>query len=96
MLSSLAKGAGHFHDKKTKKTAQPCSGVKQFITGGKNGDVAVVIAIADKAASKKGMSASRADRQPRLIVARLEDKRGRHSGDTARCCSQAFISAPSG
>ena len=94
MLCSLAKGAGHFHDKKTKKTARPCSGVKQFITGGKNGDVAVVIA--DKAAGKKGMSASRADRQPRLIVARLEGKRSRRSGDTARCCSQAIISAPGG
>jgi len=54
LLCSLAKGAGHFHDKKTKKTAQPCSGVKQFITGGKNGDVAVVIAIADKATRRQG------------------------------------------
>ena len=35
------------------KTAQPCSGVKQFITGGKNGDVAVVIAIADKATRQR-------------------------------------------
>lgn len=32
-------------------------GVKQFITSGKNGDVAIVIAVTDKAAGKKGMSA---------------------------------------
>ena len=33
------------------------NGVKQFITSGKNGDVAIVIAVTDKAAGKKGMSA---------------------------------------
>ena len=33
------------------------NGVKQFITSGKNGDVAIVIAVTDKTAGKKGMSA---------------------------------------
>jgi alkylation response protein AidB-like acyl-CoA dehydrogenase len=33
------------------------NGVKQFITSGKNGHVAIVIAVTDKAAGKKGMSA---------------------------------------
>jgi alkylation response protein AidB-like acyl-CoA dehydrogenase len=33
------------------------NGVKQFITSGKNGDVAIVIAVTDKGAGKKGMSA---------------------------------------
>ena len=33
------------------------NGVKQFITSGKNGHVAVVIAVTDKAAGKRGMSA---------------------------------------
>ena len=32
-------------------------GVKQFITSGKNGDVAIVMAVTDKAAGKKGISA---------------------------------------
>ena len=32
-------------------------GVKQFITSGKNGHVAIVIAVTDKAAGKRGMSA---------------------------------------
>jgi alkylation response protein AidB-like acyl-CoA dehydrogenase len=52
LLSSLAKGQAIFTTRK-QKTAQPCSGVKQFITGGKNGDVAVVIAIADKATRRR-------------------------------------------
>ena len=33
------------------------SGVKQFITSGKMADVAIVIAVTDKTAGKKGMSA---------------------------------------
>src|SRR3954453_18674334 len=33
------------------------NGVKQFITSGKNGQLAVVIAVTDKGAAKKGMSA---------------------------------------
>ena len=33
------------------------NGVKQFITSGKHGDVAIVIAVTDKGAGKKGMSA---------------------------------------
>ena len=33
------------------------NGVKQFITSGKHGDVAIVMAVTDKAAGKKGISA---------------------------------------
>ena len=33
------------------------NGVKQFITSGKNGDVAIVVAVTDKGAGKRGMSA---------------------------------------
>src|SRR5438552_2175589 len=33
------------------------NGVKQFITSGKNADLAVVFAVTDKAAGKKGISA---------------------------------------
>ena len=39
-------------------------GVKQFITSGKNGHVAIVIAVTDKGAGKKGMSAFLAKREP--------------------------------
>ena len=60
-------------------------GVKQFITSGKNGDVAIVIAVTDKGAGKKGMSAFIVPTNaPGYGVARLEDKLGQHSSDTAQ------------
>jgi butyryl-CoA dehydrogenase len=60
-------------------------GVKQFITSGKYGDVMVVIAMTDKAAGKKGMSAFMVPTNtPGYEVARLEDKLGQHSSDTAQ------------
>ena len=61
------------------------NGVKQFITSGKNGQVAIVIAVTDKAAGKKGMSAFIVPTSaPGYVVARLEDKLGQHSSDTAQ------------
>ena len=60
-------------------------GVKQFITSGRNGDVAIVMAVTDKAAGKKGISAFLVPtRTPGYTVARLEDKMGQHSSDTAQ------------
>lgn len=61
------------------------NGVKQFITSGKNGQVAIVMAVTDKAAGKKGISAFLVPTDtPGYIVARLEDKMGQHSSDTAQ------------
>ena len=61
------------------------NGVKQFITSGKNGQVAIVIAVTDKAAGKRGMSAFLVPTDaPGYVVARLEDKLGQHSSDTAQ------------
>ncbi len=61
------------------------NGVKQFITSGQNGDVAIVIAVTDKGAGKKGMSAFLVPTDaPGYVVARLEDKLGQHSSDTAQ------------
>ena len=61
------------------------NGVKQFITSGKHGDVAIVIAVTDKAAGKRGMSAFLVPTNtPGYVVARLEDKLGQHSSDTAQ------------
>jgi butyryl-CoA dehydrogenase len=60
-------------------------GVKQFITSGKNGHLAIVIAVTDKGAGKKGMSAFLVPTStPGYVVARLEDKVGQHSSDTAQ------------
>jgi len=61
------------------------NGVKQFITSGKNGHVAIVIAVTDKAAGKKGMSAFIVPTStPGYSADRLEDKLGQHSSDTAQ------------
>jgi alkylation response protein AidB-like acyl-CoA dehydrogenase len=65
------------------------NGVKQFITSGKNGDVAIVMArtspLSDKAAGKKGISAFIVPTAtPGYQVARIEDKMGQHASDTAQ------------
>jgi alkylation response protein AidB-like acyl-CoA dehydrogenase len=61
------------------------NGVKQFITSGKNGHMAIVIAVTDKGAGKKGMSAFIVPTNaPGYHVARLEEKLGQHSSDTAQ------------
>ncbi len=60
-------------------------GVKQFITSGQNGQVVIVIAVTDKGAGKKGMSAFLVPTDaPGYQVARLEHKLGQHSSDTAQ------------
>jgi hypothetical protein len=61
------------------------NGVKQFITSGKTGDVAIVMAVTDKAAGKRGISAFIVPTStPGYTVARLEDKMGQHASDTAQ------------
>jgi hypothetical protein len=61
------------------------NGVKQFITSGKNGQLAVVIAVTDKGAGKRGMSAFLVPTDtPGYVMARLEEKVGQHSSDTAQ------------
>jgi len=61
------------------------NGTKQFITSGKYGDVAIVMAVTDKAAGKKGISAFWVPTNtPGYIVAGLEQKMGQHSSDTAQ------------
>ena len=61
------------------------NGVKQFITSGRNGDVAIVMAVTDRNAGKKGISAFIVPTAtPGYTVARIEDKMGQHSSDTAQ------------
>ena len=61
------------------------NGTKQFITSGKNGDVAIVMAVTSKAAGKKGISAFWVQTDtPGYIVAGIEQKMGQHSSDTAQ------------
>ena len=61
------------------------NGTKQFITSGKNADVAIVFALTDKAAGKKGMSAFIVDTAlPGYDATRIEDKLGQRASDTAQ------------
>jgi alkylation response protein AidB-like acyl-CoA dehydrogenase len=60
-------------------------GVKQFITAGKEADIALVFAVTDKAAGKKGISAFIVETgTPGYVVARVEDKLGQRASDTAQ------------
>jgi alkylation response protein AidB-like acyl-CoA dehydrogenase len=61
------------------------NGVKQFITTGKNADYAVVFAVSDKGAGKKGISAFVVPADtPGYVVARVEHKLGQRASDTAQ------------
>jgi butyryl-CoA dehydrogenase len=61
------------------------NGVKQFITSGKNADVAVVFSVTDKNAGKKGISAFLVPTStPGYVVARIEEKTGQRASDTAQ------------
>ncbi len=61
------------------------NGVKQFITSGKNGQIAIVFAVTDAAAGKKGISCFLVPTDtPGYVVARIEEKLGQHASDTAQ------------
>ncbi|HAO31459.1 MAG TPA: acyl-CoA dehydrogenase [Candidatus Competibacter sp.] len=61
------------------------NGVKQFITTGQQGQLAIVFAVTDKNAGKKGISCFLVPTDaPGYIVARLEEKMGQHASDTAQ------------
>ena len=61
------------------------NGVKQFITSGKTARIAVVFAVTDKTAGKKGISAFVVPTStPGYAVARIEDKTGQRASDTAQ------------
>src|SRR5205085_6013074 len=61
------------------------NGVKQFITTGKHADVAIVFAVTDRSAGKKGISAFVVETGTSgYVVARVEDKLGQRASDTAQ------------
>ena len=60
------------------------NGTKQFITSGKYADVALVFAVTDKSAGKKGISCFLVPTKTSgYIVSRIEEKMGQHCSDTA-------------
>jgi len=61
------------------------NGVKQFITSGQNAAIAVVFAVTDKGAGKRGISAFLVPTSaPGYKVARIEEKLGQRASDTAQ------------
>jgi len=75
IITRAAKSGGHY----------VLDGVKQFITSGKNAHIAVVFAVTDRAAGKKGISAFVVPTStPGYKVARIEDKAGQRASDTAQ------------
>lgn len=61
------------------------NGVKQFITSGKYADVAIVLAVTDKSAGKRGISCFLVPTNTAgYIVARIEEKMGQRASDTAQ------------
>lgn len=78
------------------------NGVKQFITTGKHADVAIVFAVTDPAAGKKGISCFLVPTgTPGYLVTRVEEKLGQNASDTAqitfegcRVPADALIGAP--
>jgi hypothetical protein len=59
------------------------SGTKQFVTSGKNADVALVIATTDLTLGKQGISCFIVDtKQSGYCIGRIEDKMGQHASDT--------------
>jgi alkylation response protein AidB-like acyl-CoA dehydrogenase len=61
------------------------NGVKQFITSGKNGDVAIVFAVTDPAQGKRGISAFIVPTDtPGYRVASVEKKLGQKASDTCQ------------
>ena len=64
------------------------NGAKQFISTARNGQVAIVFAVTDPAAGKKGISAFIVPTDtPGFTVVRVEEKLGQHLSDT---CQLAF------
>ena len=72
------------------------NGVKQFVTSGKNGDLAIVMAVTDKAAGKRGISAFLVPTKPRPAT-RWRASRTRWASTPAtrrRSCSRTAASRP--
>ena len=61
------------------------NGVKQFITTGKHAHMAIVFAVTNKAAGKKGISCFLVPTDTKgFIVGRTEEKMGQHASDTVQ------------
>lgn len=65
------------------------NGAKQFITSGSEGDIAIVFAVTDPEAGKRGISAFIVPTDtPGYVVSRVEEKLGQNASDT---CQITFV-----
>ena len=71
------------------------NGTKQFITSGQTADIALVIAVTDPEAGKRGISAFIVDtKTPGYVVTRIEKKMGQNASDTCEIrLEDAVVSA---
>jgi butyryl-CoA dehydrogenase len=71
------------------------NGTKQFITSGQTADIALVIAVTDPDAGKRGISAFIVDtKTPGYVVTRIEKKMGQNASDTCEIrLEDAVVSA---
>ena len=65
------------------------NGVKQFITSGKNGQIAITFAVTDPTAGKRGITAFIVPTDtPGYLVTRIEEKMGQRASDTVQITFQ--------
>lgn len=78
--------AGDLRVKATKQDSHYClTGIKQFITSGKNADIAIVLAVTNPNAGKKGISAFIVPTNTAgYQVSNIEHKMGQNASDTAQ------------
>jgi len=68
------------------------NGVKQFITSGKNGDIAISFAVTDPQAGAKGITAFIVPTNtPGYTVTHIEDKMGQRASDTAQITFEDMV-----
>jgi butyryl-CoA dehydrogenase len=68
------------------------SGTKQFVTSGATADLALVFAVTDPAARKRGISAFIVDtKTPGYVVSRIEKKMGQNASDTCEIQLQDLV-----
>jgi alkylation response protein AidB-like acyl-CoA dehydrogenase len=71
------------------------NGTKQFITSGRTAKIAMIFAVTDPAAGKKGITCFLTPTDaPGFRVARVEDKLGQHSSDTCQIALEDLEVAP--
>jgi butyryl-CoA dehydrogenase len=68
------------------------NGIKQFITAGQSADVAMIVAVSDPAAGKRGITCFlAATTDPGYRVARLEEKLGHRTCDTCQIALEDLV-----